>query len=238
MTPVLQCSDLTKSYKSGTPVLNGLNLMLPAGKIVGLLGPNGCGKSTLLKLIAGILTPDCGSIQICGLARSDATNSLVAYLPERTYFTPSMSVESNICYFRDFYADFDEECARRMIADMGIDTSAKLRQLSKGSQEKVQLILVMSRKARLFLLDEPIAGVDPVAREYILKTIIGNYNEDATVLISTHLIRDIEPILEEFFFMGYGGEILLSGETDAVREEHGGSLEELFKEVFGCCEGC
>ena len=233
-TPVLTCTNLNKSYTLGKPVLRNLNISLSGGKIVGLLGPNGCGKSTLLKLISGILVPDNGSIEICGVPRSEETNALVSYLPERTYFNSWMRVEELITYFRDFFPDFDEACARKMLADLSIDTTMKLRALSKGNKEKVQLVLVMSRKAKLYLLDEPIGGVDPAARDYILSTIIGNYSPDAAVIITTHLIYDIEPVLDEFAFMGYGGQILLSGIADEVREERGKTLDELFREVFKC----
>lgn len=231
-TPVLQCENLKKSYKPLQPVLNGLDLTLPAGKIIGLLGPNGCGKSTLIKLIAGLLVPDSGRILVCGEEQSEATNAYISYLPERTYFNSYMRVDDLTRYFATFYADFDGERAHKMIADMGIDPTAKLKQLSKGNKEKVQLILVMSRNAKLYLLDEPIAGVDPAARDYILQTIIGNYNPEATVIITTHLIHDIEPILEEFVFLDRGGKILLSGVADEVRAERGKSLDELFREVF------
>lgn len=230
--PVLKCTDLCKSYKK--PVLDKFNFELQSGKIVGLLGPNGCGKSTLMKLICGILVADSGEILICGESRSEATNSYISYLPERTYFSSWMVVDELIEYFREFYSDFDAELARKMMSDLGIDTAAKLKTLSKGTKEKVQLIMVMARRARLYLLDEPIAGVDPAARDYILQTIIGNYNPSATVVITTHLIHDIEPILDEFAFMGYGGQILLSGVADEVRAEHGKSLDELFREVFRC----
>ena len=233
-TPVLSCVNLNKSYLSGTPVLSGFHCNLPAGKIIGLLGPNGCGKSTLLKLICGILSPDSGEILICGEPRSERTNALISYLPERTYFNSWMRVEELIAYFLDFFADFDADMARRLLRDLGIDTKAKLRTLSKGTKEKVQLVMVMARRARLYLLDEPIAGVDPAAREYILRTIIGNYNKEATVIITTHLIQDIEPVLDEFAFMGYGGQILLSGVADEVREQQGKTLDELFREVFRC----
>lgn len=232
--PVLTCTNLRKSYKTGFPVLNNLNCAIPSGKIVGLLGPNGCGKSTLMKLICGILVPDSGEITICGQPRSEATNALISYLPERTYFNSWMRVEELIGYFSEFYSDFNENLARRMMQDLEIDTGAKLKTLSKGTKEKVQLIMVMARRAKLYLLDEPIAGVDPAARDYILQTIIGNYNPDATVMITTHLIYDIEPILDEFAFMGYGGQILLSGAVDEVRAEKGKSIDELFREVFRC----
>lgn len=233
-TPVLICTNLRKSYKNGFPVLNSLSCSLPSGRIIGLLGPNGCGKSTFMKLISGILVPDSGEIMICGQPRSEATNALISYLPERTYFNTWMRVEELICYFSEFYADFDESIARKMLVDLAIDVNAKLKTLSKGTKEKVQLIMVMARRAKLYLLDEPIAGVDPAARDYILRTIIGNYNPEATVLITTHLIYDIEPVLDEFVFMGYGGQILLSGNCDEVRAERQKSLDELFKEVFRC----
>lgn len=231
-TPVLQCEHLKKSYKAGRPVLEDLNLTLPAGKIIGLLGPNGCGKSTLIKLVAGLLVPDSGRILVSGQEQSEATNALISYLPERTYFNSWMRVEDLLRFFSEFYADFDQARARQMLADMSIDPSMKLKQLSKGNKEKVQLILVMSRNARLYLLDEPIAGVDPAARDYILQTIIGNYNPESSVVITTHLIHDVEPILEEFLFMGYGGRILREGVADEVRATEGKTLDELFREVF------
>lgn len=233
-TPILTCNNLTKSYTAGKPVLHNLNISLSGGKIVGLLGPNGCGKSTLLKLISGILVPDSGTIEVCGVPQSEATNAFISYLPERTYFNSWMRVEELITYFKDFFPDFDELLARKMLSDLSIDTGMKLRALSKGNKEKVQLVLVMSRRSKLYLLDEPIGGVDPAARDYILSTIIGSYSPDAAVIITTHLIYDIEPVLDEFAFMGYGGQILLSGVADEVREERGKSLDELFREVFRC----
>ena len=233
---VFKCTNLCKSYKKGTPVLENLSLEFPAGKIIGLLGPNGCGKSTLIKLACGLLSPDSGEIYICGEKRSEASNALISYLPERTYFTPWMMVDELLAYFSDFYSDFDETLARKMLADLKIDTKAKLRALSKGTKEKVQLVMVMARRAKIYFLDEPIAGVDPAARDYILQTIIGNYNPEATVVITTHLIHDIEPIIDNFFFIGYNGEIKLSGVADEVREEYGKSLDEIFKEVFRCSQ--
>ena len=230
--PVLRCTDLCERYSR--PVLDKFNITLEGGKIFGLLGPNGCGKSTLMKLICGILVPDSGDIRIYGEKRSEATNAYVSYLPERTYFNQWMRVDELIKYFNEFYEDFDIGLAIKMMYELGIDTSAKLKTLSKGTKEKVQLIMVMARRAKLYLLDEPIAGVDPAARDYILQTIIGNYNPEATVVITTHLIHDIEPVLDEFAFMGYGGKILLSGVADDVRAEHGKSLDELFREVFRC----
>ena len=233
---VLTCKNLCKRYKF--PVLKNLNVNLPSGKIIGLLGPNGCGKSTFMKLVSGLLVPDSGEIYVCDEPRSEATNAYISYLPERTYFSSGMQVEELIAYFSDFYEDFDSSIARNMMSDLGIDTAATLRTLSKGTKEKVQLIMVMARRAKLYLLDEPIAGVDPAARDYILKTIIGSYNPEATVVITTHLIHDIEPILDEFIFMGQGGQILLSGNADEARAEHGKSLDDLFKEVFACSRNC
>lgn len=232
--PILSCTNLTKSYKSDKRVLDGLNLVVPQGTIMGLLGPNGCGKSTFLKLVAGILVPNSGNIEICGIPQSEETNSLISYLPERTYFNSWMRVDELIRYFSEFYPDFDETVARKMFSDLNINTKDKLKSLSKGTKEKVQLILVMSRKAKLYMLDEPIGGVDPAARNYILQTIIGNYNQDASVIITTHLITDIEPILDEFAFMGFGGKIILSGNCDEIREQHGKSLDDIFREVFKC----
>lgn len=233
-TPVLKCTDLCKSYKAGIPVLKKFNCEFPSGKIIGLLGPNGCGKSTLIKLICGILTPDSGEISVCGKPLSEESNALISYLPERTYLNSWMKVEELIEYFSEFYADFDQAIAKKMLSDLGINTDAKLKTLSKGTKEKVQLVMVMARRAKLYLLDEPIAGVDPAARDYILQTIIGNYNPEATVVITTHLIYDIEPILDEFAFLGYGGQIILSGVADEIRAEKGKSLDELFREVFRC----
>ena len=233
-TPVLVCSDINKSYKKGVPVLTNFNCTVPSGKIVGLLGPNGCGKSTLMKLICGILVPDSGDIYVCGQKRSEMTNALVSYLPERTYFNNWMKVDELIRFFAEFYEDFDEALARKMLADLSIKTDAKLKTLSKGTKEKVQLILVMARRAKLYLLDEPIAGVDPAARDYILQTIIGNYNPEATILITTHLIHDIEPVLDEFTFLDFNGKIILSGVADEIRAERGKSLDEIFREEFRC----
>lgn len=234
-TPVLSCTGLKKKYKgSPTYALDGLDLELEGGKIVGLLGPNGCGKSTFMKLICGLLTLDGGEIKICGVPRCEETNAFISYLPERTYFDNGMTVNQLIEYFTDFYADFDSALARKMLVDLSIDPAKKLKTLSKGTKEKVQLIMVMARRARLYLLDEPIAGVDPAARDYILQTIIGNYNPEATVIITTHLIYDIEPVLDEFAFLDYGGRVMLSGNADEVRAARGKSLDELFREVFRC----
>ena len=231
---ILECKNLTKSYQKGKPVLNGLNLALPAGHIVGLLGPNGCGKSTLIKLITGLLQPDSGELTVGGFPVGAESNALVSYLPERTYFTAGMKVSQLVDFFKDFYADFDPERAYRLLKDLNIDPDAKLKTLSKGTKEKVQLILVMSRDAKLYLLDEPIAGVDPAAREYILSTIVSNYNPEATIVITTHLITDVEQVLDDFLFIGYGGEILRSGNAEETRNQTGMSLDQLFREVFRC----
>ncbi len=232
-TPVLMCKNLSKSY-GRRHALKDVNMCIPSGKIIGLLGPNGCGKSTFLKLVMGLLTPDSGEIEICGEPRSEMTNAYVAYLPERTYFTPSMTGEEIIRYFSEFFPDFDEKAAREMLDNLAIDPSRPLCTLSKGTREKVHLVMVMARRAKLYLLDEPIAGVDPAARDYILKTIIGNYNPEATIIITTHLIYDIEPVLDDFIFMAKGGEVVCAGVAEDVRAERGKSLDELFKEVFGC----
>ncbi len=236
-TPALKCENLVKRYGKGSdPVLNNFNVTVPQGKIVGLLGPNGCGKSTLMKLVSGLLVPDSGKIEICGVPQGEQTNAMISYLPERTYFSGGMKVDGLIELFRDFYADFDEVVARMMLSDLGIKTQAKLRALSKGTKEKVQLILVMSRKAKLYLLDEPIGGVDPASRDYILKTIIGNYSPESSIIITTHLINDIEPALDEFAFVGFGGQILMGGDAETAREESGKTLDELFREVFRCSQ--
>lgn len=229
---ILQCENLCKNYGKKTALKN-INLTLPAGKIVGLLGPNGAGKSTLIKLINGLLTPSSGTLAIAGHAPGRQTKQQVAYLPERTYFDESMRVRDLVSFFGDFYADFDENRAHDMLRDLNIDEASRLKTLSKGTKEKVQLIMVMSRRAKLYCLDEPIAGVDPAARDYILRTIISNYDPDATVLISTHLIADVEQVLDEVVFLR-GGELLLQKSVDDIRSEDGKSVDALFREVFKC----
>lgn len=231
---ILECVDLNKSYKRNKPVLSNLNLRIPAGRIIGLLGPNGCGKSTLIKLIAGLLQPDSGEIRVGGYPVGPESNALISYLPERTYFSSGMRVEQLVTFFQEFYADFDKARAYQLLKDLNIDPKAQLKTLSKGTKEKVQLILVMSRNAKLYLLDEPIAGVDPAAREYILSTIVGNYNPEATVIITTHLITDVEQVLDDFMFLSYGGQVVCSGNAEATRNATGKSLDQLFKEVFKC----
>lgn len=231
---VLELRNLTKSYNKKTPVLDNLNLDIESGRIIGLLGPNGCGKSTLIKLIAGLLQPNSGSISVCGLPVGQDSKAIVSYLPERTYFNSGMRVRELIKFFSEFYADFDSERAYKLLSDLGIDPAQNLKSLSKGTKEKVQLILVMSRNAKLYLLDEPIAGVDPAARDYILRTIVSNYNPDATIIITTHLITDVEQVLDDFVFLSYGGQILMAGNVDIARNESGKSLDQLFREVFRC----
>ena len=231
---ILECKGLTKSYKKNIPVLYNFNLEIPAGRIVGLLGPNGCGKSTLMKLVSGLLQADSGEITVGGVHVSEKSKALISYLPERTYFSSNMKVSELVDYFEEFYEDFDTQRAYRLLADLGIELGANLKALSKGTKEKVQLILVMSRDAKLYLLDEPIAGVDPAAREYILSTIVSNYNPEATIIITTHLITDVEQVLDDFVFLGFGGRILKAGNAEDARNESGKSLDELFKEVFRC----
>ncbi len=232
MEIILECKNLFKSY-SGIPALTNFNLTLYSGKIIGLLGPNGSGKTTLIKLAAGLLTPTSGEITVGGLCPGVITKSAVSYLPERTYLNVGLTVDDTVALFRDFYADFDTARAHDLFSKLGIDTSRKIKTLSKGTREKVQLILVMSRRARLYLLDEPIAGVDPAAREFILHTIISNYDPSATVLISTHLIADVEQVLDEFVFIR-SGEAIMHDTVDGAREKHGMTIDALFREVFKC----
>lgn len=231
---ILECKDLNKAYKKNFPVLYNFNISIPSGRIIGLLGPNGCGKSTLMKLVAGLLQADSGEITVAGNPVGEKSKALISYLPERTYFNSAMKVEELVDYFETFYSDFDTAKAYKLLADLAIDPKANLKSLSKGTKEKVQLILVMSRNAKLYLLDEPIAGVDPAAREYILNTIVSNYNPDATVIITTHLITDVEQVLDDFVFLSFGGRILRAGNAEEARNESGKSLDELFKEVFRC----
>lgn len=230
MNPILECRGLTKNYNNFT-ALSNLNLTLDKGQIIGLLGPNGSGKTTLIKLINGLLVPTDGRILINGLEPSVATRNIVSYLPERTYLSDWMKVKEIVSYFKDFYTNFNESRAYEMLTHLQISPNARLRTLSKGTKEKVQLILVMSRDADLYVLDEPIGGVDPAARDYILSTILTNYNENATILISTHLITDIENILDRVLFL-QNGHIALNASVDDIRMEHGKSVDTLFREVF------
>ena len=232
MESVVEFRDVYKQY-SKKEVLKGVNLNIPKGKIVGLLGPNGSGKSTMIKLMNGLLQPDKGSIEIKGSKPSIETKKVVSYLPEKTYLNDWMKVKDILGFFQDFYEDFDMEKADKMIESLKIDKNEKLKTMSKGTKEKVQLILVMSRNADLYILDEPIGGVDPAARSYILKTILTNYNENSTLLIATHLISEIENICDDVIFIS-SGEIVLQGNVDEIREEKGKSIDALFREEFKC----
>ena len=231
MAAILECRQLVKKYGS-FQALNGIDLELPAGKIIGLLGPNGSGKTTLIKLASGLLQPTSGEILIDGMKPGVETKRIVAYLPERNYLEDRMTVEQMLKFMKDFYDDFNMDKAREMLTHLDIDPKAKFKALSKGNREKVQLILVMSRDAKLYLLDEPIGGVDPASRDYILDTIIKNYNKDATVILSTHLIADSEPVLDEFVFIRKGDMIRHSTVASVV--EQGETVDSLFREVFRC----
>lgn len=232
MNPILECKGITKKY-AYLEALSGIDLTLEPGRIVGLLGPNGSGKSTLIKLINGILTPNAGTILVDGKPVGVDTKKIVSYLPERTYLNNWMKVCDIVDYFNDFYEDFDRNKAYEMLKRLNIDPSMRLRTLSKGTKEKVQLILVMSRNAKLYVLDEPIGGVDPAARDYILNTILSNYNETGTILISTHLISDIEQILDDVVLIKQG-RIIQTSSVDDIRDKNGMSVDQLFREVFRC----
>ena len=222
---ILECKALTKRY-GGKSALEGVELSIEPGRIVGLLGPNGSGKTTLIKLANGLLTPTSGEILIDGKAPSPETKAIVSYLPDRNALPDWMTVAQTVGYYADFYADFRRDAAQEMIQRLGLDVSQRVKTLSKG-------ILVMSRAAKLYLLDEPIGGVDPATRDYILRTIIGNYNEDASVVISTHLIADVEQVLDEVIFL-QNGRVERHTTVDAIRGETGKSVDELFREVFKC----
>ncbi len=230
--PILECKNLSKSY-SGKSALSGVNISIGRGRIVGLLGPNGSGKTTLIKIANGLLTPTSGELLIAGNKPGVESKRIVSYLPERTYLSDWMRVSDIIAFFSDFYDNFNSKKAYDMLGKLGISTQDKLKTMSKGTREKVQLILVMSREADLYLLDEPIGGVDPAARDYILSTILTNYNENATVLISTHLIADIEQVLDDVIFLS-NGSVNLTGSVDEIRDRHGKSVDALFREVFRC----
>ena len=210
-----------------------MNLTIPRGRIIGLLGPNGSGKTTLIKLLNGLLTPSSGQILINGCKPGVETKAIISYLPERTYLSSSRRVEDLMEYFVDFYDNFNKDKALAMLESLHIDLHARMKTLSKGTKEKVQLVLVMSREADLYILDEPIAGVDPAARDFILKTIIGNYNENATVLLSTHLISDIEAVLDDCIFIR-DGQVMLCSSVEDIRETYGKSVDSYFREVFAC----
>lgn len=230
MSEILRCENLTKRF-GHLMALNQLSMTIESGKIIGLLGPNGAGKTTLIKIVNGLLQPDLGAVTICGNAPGPKTKPLVSYLPDISYLNSWMTVDQIVDMFRDFYEDFRPMLAYDMISRLGIDRKQRLKSLSKGNKEKVCLILVMSRNAQLYVLDEPIAGVDPATRDYIISTIINNYNPNASVLISTHLISDIESVLDEVLFI-QDGRIFLHDTVDHIREEHGKSVDEYFREVF------
>lgn len=229
---LLQCINLNKNF-SNKKVLKDVNLTIPRGKIIGLLGKNGTGKSTLIKLMNGLLTATSGKILINGEEIGTESKKIISYLPERTYLDKSMTVNKVITFFEEFYDNFDSEKARKLLSDLGLDTSLKLSKMSKGMQEKVQLVLVMSRKVDLYILDEPLGGVDPATRDYILDTILTNFNEGASVIISTHLISDIERILDEVIFID-DGRIVLQSNSDELRTKENASIDEIFRRTFKC----
>ena len=232
MMETMVCNGLSKSYGS-VRALDNIDLHLEEGRIIGLLGPNGSGKTTLIKLASRLLVPTEGEVRICGELPSPATKAMVSYLPDRNYLPDWMKAGELLDMYEDFFADFDRKRATDMMEALGIDLDMQLKKMSKGTKEKVQLILTMSRHAKLYLLDEPIAGVDPAARDFILRTIISNYDENATVLISTHLIADVESVLDEAIFLKEG-KIVLHQSVDELRDTTGKSVDEYFREVFKC----
>lgn len=229
---ILECKDLTKRYGKVT-ALNNVNLTIEAGRVVGLLGPNGSGKTTLIKLANGLLSPTSGEILICGSKPGADSKSVVSYLPDKVHLPEWMSTEELMDMYQDFYQDFDRARCTEMLSRLNLNPKQRIQQMSKGTKEKVQLIMVMSRKAKLYLLDEPIGGVDPATRDFILNTIITSYDPEAAVVISTHLISDVENVLEEVIFVDKGNIVLQSG-VDELRETHGKSVDALFREVFKC----
>lgn len=230
MSEILKCQNVTKKFGSLIAV-NDFSLSIESGKIVGLLGPNGSGKTTLIKMINGLLTPDSGEITVCGKEIGVESKKRVSYLPDNIYLDNSMTVEKIVELFTDFYEDFRPDLAFSMLERLGIDKTKKLKTLSKGNKEKVSLILVMSRNALLYVLDEPIAGVDPATRDYIISTIINNYNPEASVIISTHLISDIEEVLDDVIFIKQGN-LIMHKSADEIRAENGQSVDALFREAF------
>ena len=229
---LLECKNLSKNY--GTKqALKNVNLVIPKGKIIGLLGKNGSGKTTLIKLINNLLVPTSGEILVNGKSIGVESKKIISYLPERTYLDKSMKVIDVINYFEEFYDNFDSKKAKKLIKDLDLDLNSRLTNMSKGMQEKVQLVLVMSRRADLYILDEPLGGVDPATRDYILDTILSNFNEGASVIISTHLISDIERILDEVIFIDKG-KIVLTSDTDTLREKENTSIDEIFRRMFKC----
>lgn len=232
MAAILECKSLSKQY-GAVEALRGIDVRVEPGRIVGLLGPNGSGKTTLIKLANGLLTPTSGALLIGGLPPGRESKAIVSYLPERISIPLWMTVDQLLDFYQDFYADFQRMAAVEMLENLNIRGKQRIKEMSKGTREKVQLCMVMSRKAKLYLLDEPIGGVDPAARDYILNTIINNYNPEASVIISTHLIADIEQVLDDVIFINQGT-ILLQSTVDEIREEKGSSVDALFREVFRC----
>ncbi len=230
MNEILHIEHLSKRYGS-KQALDNVNLRLERGGVIGLLGPNGSGKTTMIKLIAGLLTPNSGHITVDGSPIGTESREKVAYLPDHMFLAKNMTIEKQINYFCDFFLDFDRERAYEMIASLGLKPTDRIGSLSKGNKEKVALILTMSRRAKLYLLDEPIAGVDPATRDYILRTIVQNYAEDSAVVISTHLISDIESVLDRVFYL-QSGHIVLDSTPDDIRANTGLSVDEHFREVF------
>ena len=229
---LLEVSHVSKSYGANR-VLDDVTFSIPKGKIVGLLGPNGSGKTTLIKLINDLLKEDSGSIKVEGLDLGVETKKLISYLPDKNYLNNNMTVLELLNYFKDFYEDFRIDKAKELIGKLGLDLNQKLKTMSKGTKEKVQLILVMSRKAKLYILDEPIGGIDPAARDYIINTILTNFSNDASLLISTHLISDLEKVLDEVIFLK-NGKVVRCGSTDEIRKETKLSINDLFREEFKC----
>lgn len=232
MTPILECQGLIKRYGK-KEALSSVDLTVSRGRIVGLLGPNGSGKTTMIKIASGLLTATEGTLRIDGKLPGTETKELVSYLPDRPYLNDWMNVSDLLSFFQDFYKNFNRNKAVEMLGRLNIGLNDQLKSMSKGTKEKVQLILVMSREAELYLLDEPIGGVDPAARDYILNTIISNYSENAAVLISTHLIADVERVLDDVIFLA-GGKVALTSSVDQIREERGMSVDALFREVYKC----
>ena len=229
---LLECKNLCKSYDD-KQVLKDVNLKIPKGKIIGLLGKNGMGKTTLIKLINDLLTPTSGEVLINGKNPGVESKKIISYLPEKTYIDREMKVKDAIKYFEEFYDNFDSEKAKRLLKDLDLDENSKISKMSKGMQEKLQLILVMSRNAQLYILDEPLGGVDPATRDYILDTILSNFNEGASVIISTHLIADIERILDEVIFIDKG-QIIVTSSADELRNKENASIDEIFRRYFKC----
>ena len=232
MSSRLECKNLTKDY-GNVMALSDVNLTLESGRIVGLLGPNGSGKTTLIKLANGLLQPTSGEILLNGLKPGPETKAFVSYLPDANYLPDWMNVEALVGMFDDFYADFDRKKAEEMLKQLNLREKDRLKTLSKGNKEKVQLILAMSRNAEIYFLDEPIGGVDPATREYILHTILKNFDENSSILITTHLIQDVETIFDQVLFLNQG-KIVIDGEVDEIREKYGKSIDGLFREVFRC----